>query len=67
MDSELLVRQIQGAYRVKNPALIPLMGEVRALLSRLDTWEVDHVPRNENALADRIANEAIDEALKGSA
>ena len=64
MDSELLVRQIQGTYRVKNPALIPLMGEVRALLSRFDTWEVDHVPRNENALADRLANEAIDEALK---
>ena len=67
MDSELLVRQIQGIYRVKNPVLIPLMGEVRALLDRFDTWEVTHVPRRDNALADDLANEAIDEAMKSSA
>ncbi len=63
MDSELLVRQLQGVYRVKNPTLIPLMGEVRALLNRFDAWEVAHVPRSENALADGLANEAIDETL----
>lgn len=67
MDSELLVRQLQGVYRVKNPALVPLMGDVRALLARFDSWKVGHVPRSENALADRMANEAIDEATKGSA
>ena len=67
MDSELLVRQLQGVYRVKNPALVPLMGDVRVLLARFDSWKVGHVPRSENALADRMANEAIDEALKGSA
>lgn len=67
MDSELLVRQLQGVYRVKNPALVPLMGDVRALLARFDSWQVGHVPRSENALADRMANDAIDEALKGSA
>jgi ribonuclease HI/probable phosphoglycerate mutase len=68
LDSELLVRQIQGVYRVKNPALQPLMAEVRALLARFDAWKVEHVPRSENARADRLANEAIDEALgkKGS-
>jgi len=64
LDSELLVRQIQGRYRVKNPALQPLMAEVRTLLSRFDTWEVDHVPRSGNAAADALANEAIDEALR---
>jgi len=63
LDSELLVRQIQGRYRVKNPALQPLMADVRALLSRFDDWQVEHVPRGGNATADRLANEAIDEAL----
>jgi len=65
LDSELLVRQIQGVYRVKNPALKPLMTGVRALLYRFDTWQVAHVPRSENAIADRLANEAIDEAVTG--
>jgi ribonuclease HI/probable phosphoglycerate mutase len=63
LDSELLVRQIQGVYRVKNPALQPLMTEVRSLLAHFDAWMIDHVPRRENALADGLANDAIDEAL----
>jgi ribonuclease HI/probable phosphoglycerate mutase len=64
LDSELIVRQIQGVYRVKNPTLKPLMADVRALLDRFDTWQVAHIPRSENAVADKLANEAIDEALK---
>lgn len=64
LDSELIVRQIQGVYRVKNPTLKPLMADVRALLDRFDTWQIAHVPRTENAVADKLANEAIDEALK---
>lgn len=64
LDSELIVRQIQGVYRVKNPTLKPLMADVRALLDRFDTWQIAHVPRSENAVADKLANEAIDEALK---
>ena len=67
MDSELLVRQLQGVYRVKNPALKPLMDEIRGLLDGFDTWTVEHIPRSKNALADKLANEAIDEALKNSA
>jgi ribonuclease HI len=63
LDSELLVRQIQGIYRVKNPDLKPLMAEIRDLLNRFDTWKIEHVPRSENALADGLANEAIDETL----
>jgi ribonuclease HI len=66
LDSELLVRQIQGIYRVKNPDLKPLMVEIRDLLDRFDTWKIEHVPRSDNALADRLANEAIDEAPKDS-
>ncbi len=64
LDSELLVRQIQGIYRVKNPDLKPLMVEIRELLDRFDAWKIEHVPRSNNAFADRLANEAIDEALK---
>jgi len=67
LDSELLVRQIQGVYRVKHPTLKPLMTEILALLDRFDTWQIAHVPRSENALADKLANEAIDDALKNSA
>jgi ribonuclease HI len=63
LDSELIVRQIQGIYRVKNPTLKPLMADVRALLDRFDTWQVAHVPRSENAVADKLANEAIDDTL----
>jgi ribonuclease HI len=67
LDSELLVRQIQGIYRVKNPDLKPLMLEIRDLLDRFDTWKIEHVPRSKNALADKLANESIDEAQKNSA
>ncbi|HET6490327.1 MAG TPA: ribonuclease HI family protein [Syntrophales bacterium] len=67
LDSELLVRQIQGIYRVKNPDLKPLMSEIRDLLDRFNSWKIEHVPRSDNALADRLANEAIDETLKNSA
>ena len=67
LDSELLVRQVQGVYRVKNPTLKPLMEEIRALLDRFDDWKIAHVPRSDNAIADKLANEAIDEALKNSA
>ena len=65
LDSELLVRQIQGVYRVKNPALKPLMADIQALLARFKTWQVAHVPRCNNAAADKLANEAIDEAVTG--
>jgi ribonuclease HI len=64
LDSELLVRQIAGIYRVKNHNLQGLMHEVRKLLSLLDTYTVDHVAREKNRVADSLANEAIDEALR---
>jgi len=63
LDSELLVRQIQGVYRVKNTRLQTLMREVRRHLAMFDGYTVGHVPRNENAMADRLANEAIDDAV----
>ena len=60
MDSELLARQINGSYRVKNENLKVLMQDVRGLLASFDSVEVKHVLRCHNAQADRLANLAID-------
>jgi len=60
-DSELLVRQIEGRYRVKNPGLRPLHREAMSLLARFETARVAHVPREENREADALANRAVDE------
>jgi ribonuclease HI len=60
MDSELLARQINGSYRVKNENLKVLMQDVRGLLASFDSVEVKHVLRCHNTQADRLANLAID-------
>ena len=60
MDSELLAKQINGSYRVKNENLRVLMQDVRSLLSSFDSIQVKHVLRCHNARADRLANLAID-------
>jgi len=62
LDSELLVNQINGTYKVKNENLKVLMRDVRKLLSRFESYTVEHVDRSKNQIADRLANEAIDEA-----
>ncbi len=59
LDSELVVRQLSGRYRVKNAALKPLHGEAKRLLGRLTSFTVTHVPRRQNAEADRLANAAL--------
>jgi len=66
LDSELLVRQIQGTYRVKQAHLKPLIFRIREMLSNLDGYKVEHVYREKNKLADQLANEAIDEYESGS-
>lgn len=63
-DSELLVRQLQGVYQVKNAGLRTLFTRVEGLLRRFETWEARHVPRRENAAADELANHGIDAAVK---
>ena len=62
LDSELLVRQLTGRYRVRKPELQLLHEEAKALISRLGSFRVRHMPRLENERADRLANEAIDRA-----
>lgn len=59
-DSELLVRQIQGRYKVRNEALIPLYREALARLGRFDHVHIFHVPRTRNVGADGLANRALD-------
>lgn len=69
LDSELIVRQIQGRYKVKHEALLPLYTQVREQLARFDRWTIAHVPRSENARADQLANRGIDarnERLSGA-
>ncbi|HWP34380.1 MAG TPA: ribonuclease HI family protein [Thermodesulfobacteriota bacterium] len=63
-DSELLVRQLKGVYRVREPRLRKLHEEVLARLAPF-VWSVRHVRREENAQADAMANRAIDERLRG--
>lgn len=61
-DSELLVKQMRGEYRVKNPGLQPLYEEAGALARRIGRVTFEHVRRELNKDADRLANEAMDEA-----
>jgi ribonuclease HI len=60
-DSELVVRQIDGQYRVKHPDMVPLHREARDLLRRFEAAVVRHVRREQNREADRLANRALDE------
>jgi ribonuclease HI len=61
LDSELVVRQIEGVYRVKNAALIPLHGRAKAAIRRFAHVDVRHVPRKQNAAADALVNRVLDE------
>jgi ribonuclease HI len=61
-DSELLVRQITGEYRVKNPRLAELYGQVQRLLLNMPRWTIRHVRREANRRADELANLAMDQA-----
>jgi ribonuclease HI len=64
-DSELVVRQIEGRYKVKHPAMAELHREASALLGRFTRWTISHVPRAQNKEADALANRALDEKSSG--
>lgn len=63
-DSQLLVRQLNGEYRVKDEKLKRLFQKAIALLRQFEGYRIVHVPRAENKPADRLANRGIDEALE---
>jgi len=58
-DSELVVRQLKGKYRVKKAALKPLYQQVKQLQSRLESFTINHIPRQQNREADNLANAAL--------
>lgn len=61
MDSELIVKQMQGEYRVKNPDLKPLFAQALALTNKFASISFHHIPREKNKAADKLVNEAIDQ------
>jgi len=62
-DSELLVRQIKGIYKVKNPTLQELHGRAKELIAQMDWFSIGHAFREQNQEADRLANEAMDKGM----
>ena len=64
-DSELVVNQLLGTYRVRNPRLQPLFDEAMYRLKQFDDYAIFYVKRELNKQADRLANEAIDRGLRG--
>lgn len=60
-DSELMVKQLNGEYRVKHPNLVPLYRKAQGLLDKIPSVTIKHVRREENQEADRLSNQAIDE------
>jgi ribonuclease HI len=61
-DSELVARQLTGAYKVKHPAMKPLHAEAIAALRAFEGWSIRTVPRADNARADALVNQALDAA-----
>jgi ribonuclease HI len=61
-DSELIVRQVEGKYKVKDTTMKELHGQVKAALAPFDRWSIRHVRREQNADADRLVNAALDGA-----
>lgn len=61
-DSELVARQLTGAYKVKHPSMKPLYEEAVAALRAFQRWNIRTVPRDQNARADELVNRALDAA-----
>jgi ribonuclease HI len=64
-DSRLLIEQLSGRFRVKNPTLVRLHGEIRRVLPAFDSVSFEHIPRELNRRADRLANQGVDQWLGG--
>ena len=62
-DSELMVKQMTGQYRVNSPDLKPLYEKARSLVRQLDKFAIEHVLRVKNQQADRLANDAMDRGM----
>ncbi|MCL9818534.1 ribonuclease HI [Natronocalculus amylovorans] len=60
-DSQLIIKQVRGEWQTNNPALRERRVRVRELLTQFDDWSIEHVPREINEHADKLANEALDD------
>lgn len=60
MDSKLVKEQLSGRFKIKAPNLIPLINEIKSLESRFKKVSYNHIPRAQNKVPDRLANEALD-------
>jgi ribonuclease HI len=67
LDSELVVKQLRGEYRVKHVGLQPLYQRARALLRSFEQVDIAHVPREQNTQADRLVNRVLDQEAPASA
>jgi ribonuclease HI len=67
LDSELVVKQLLGEYRVKHPSLQPLHQRARTLLRSFEHVDIAHVPRKQNILADRLVNRVLDQEAQAPA
>lgn len=65
LDSQLVVEQLTGRWRVRDPKLIPLWSRIRSILGGFERWSARHVPRAENRAADALANAALDRVARG--
>lgn len=63
-DSELMVKQMNGQYKVRAPQLIPLYEEARRISRQLDWFRIRHVRRAHNSAADKLANQAMDKGTR---
>ncbi len=59
-DSQFMIRQMQGQYKVKAPGIIPLFQQCKKLVENFDIIKFEHIPRDQNEHADRLANKALD-------
>ena len=62
MDSELVIRQLQGRYKVRNERLRPLFNRLSELLRQFSSFQMESIPRAKNSRADELANLALDRA-----
>jgi len=66
LDSELIVRQLKGIYKIKNKNLIPIFDNIKILIKNFKECEFTHVPREQNKIADKLVNIILDAIMKKS-
>jgi ribonuclease HI len=65
-DSELVVKQVRGEYKVRHPDLIPLHAEALRMIRAFDRFRIGHVPRAQNKIADKLVNRALNSIEAGT-